>query len=67
MYMISIYIHILYVYDRVRIIYSFAVYDTYMIVFVFICTYMSFYEQYFTLTEAVYACISSSYMHILTP
>ena len=28
---------------------------------------MSFYEQYFTLTEAVYACISSSYMHILTP
>ncbi len=60
MYMFSIYIHILYVYDRVRIIYSCAVYDTYMIVYVFICTYMSINEQYFNLTAAVYVCISTS-------
>ena len=66
MYMFSIYIHILYIYDRVRIIYNYAVYDTYMIVYVFICTYMSFNEQYFTLTAAVYVCISTSRCQYMT-
>jgi hypothetical protein len=58
--------HIL-VYDGVRITYCNEVsYDTYSVVYVCMCTYMTSYEQYIALTAAVYACISSSYMHILT-
>ncbi len=65
--MCHIYIHIRLVFDGVRIIYCNEVYDTYSVVNVCICIYMTSYEQYITLTAAVYACISSSYMHILTP
>ncbi len=52
---------------RSSIIYCNEVYDTYSVVNVCICMYMTSYEQYIALTAAVYACISSSYMHILTP
>ena len=61
-----LYIHILYVYIGVRIIYCNAVYDTYSDVYVRICTYMPSYEQYIAVTAAVYACISSLYLHIPT-
>ena len=59
-----LYIHILYIYVGVRIIYCIAVYDTYSDVYVRICTYTPFYEQYIAVTDAVYACISSLYLHI---
>ncbi len=65
--MCHINIHILLVYDRVRIIYCNEVYDTYSVVHVCICMYMTSYEQYIALTAAVYACISTSYMHTVTP
>ena len=59
-----LYIHILYIYIGVRIIYCNAVYDTYSDVYVRICMYMPSYEQYMAVTAAVYACISSLYLHI---
>ena len=59
-----LYIHILYIYVRVRIIYCNAVYDTYSDVYVRICMYMPSYEQYMAVTATVYACISGLYLHI---
>ena len=60
------YINILQIYVGVRIIYCIAVYDTYSDVYVRICMYMPSYEQYIAVTAAVYACISSLYLHIPT-
>ena len=66
--MCHLYIHILQIYVGVRIIYCTAVYDTYVAVYVRICTYMPSWEQYnseyIAVTAAVYACISSLYLHI---
>ena len=59
-----LYIHILYIYIGVRIIYCNAVYDTYSDVYVRICMYMPSYEQYMAVTATVYACISGLYLHI---
>ena len=59
-----LYIHILYIYIGVRIIYCNAVYDTYSDVYVCICMYMPSYEQYMAVTATVYACISGLYLHI---
>ena len=59
-----LYIHILYIYIGVRIIYCNAVYDTYSDVYVRICMYMPSYEQYMAVTATVYACISGLYLHL---
>ena len=59
-----LYIHILYIYIGVRIIYCNAAYDTYSDVYVRICMYMPSYEQYMAVTATVYACISGLYLHI---
>ncbi len=61
MYMRHIYIHILKVYDGVRIIYNIVVYDMYFAVYVCICTYRTTYAQYTTVPAVVYAF---QYMHV---
>ena len=40
-------------------VYCYEVYDTYSVVNVCICTFMTSYEQYIALNAAVYAYISS--------